>query len=87
MSAVAVTNEKQSPTLLRRALKIFSARVVGPLLDLVLPLSCAVCDREARCCARSASRSWPGWSSPTVRSAPGRTVRAFALAVRLPGSR
>ena len=67
------TTESRTPLQPRGALKVFSARVIGPLLDLVLPLSCAVCHREGALLCEECEPSLPKLEQPycSVCARPG----------------
>ena len=75
MPAFTTTTETRTPSHLRRALKTLSARVIGPLLDLVLPLSCAVCGREGSLLCEECEPSLPKLEQPycSVCAWPDRT--------------
>ena len=67
--------ESQVPSHTRRALETLSSRVIGPLLDLVLPLSCAVCGREGSLLCEGCEPSLPKLEQPycSVCAWPDRT--------------
>ena len=67
------TTESRTPSQPRGALEAFSSHVISPLLDLVLPLSCAVCHREGSLLCEECEPSLPKLDQPycSVCARPG----------------
>ena len=68
-----MTTESRTPSQARGAFEAFSSHVINPLLDLLLPLSCAVCHREGSLLCEECEPSLPKLEQPycSVCARPG----------------